>query len=176
MDDFAQLQGVSIPRVSLDGSSVQNAVDFMLQLAAGLSLIYVIIAAVRLTTSSGDPQAVAAGRKTIIFAIVGLLISVMGLVVTSIIQTEAARIAGSSDPFFGGDGIVTVVVEKLSFAVGVASVIMLIIGGLRYITSGGQPQSAQAARNTIIYAIIGLVVAFIAQMLVSFVLTRIGSS
>jgi len=174
---FAQIiPGINWQGADASTNPVEVAVNFMLQLAAGLSLIYIVIAAVRLTTSSGDPQAIAAGRKTIIFAIVGLIISVMGLVITSIIQTEAARIAGSSDPFFGGDGIVTVVVEKLSFAVGVASVIMLIIGGLRYITSGGQPQSAQAARNTIIYAIIGLVVAFVAQMLVSFVLTRIGSS
>ena len=171
---FAQLSGVNIPEVPLTGNSISSVVDFMLQLAAGISLIYVIIAAVRLTTSGGDPQAVAAGRKTIIFAIVGLVISVMGLVITSLVQSEAATIAGSSDPFFGQGGLITVLVDKLSFAVGVASVIMLIVGGLRFITSGGDPQTAKAARNTIIYSIVGMIVAATAALMVSYVLSKIG--
>ena len=177
LNKFSQvLPGLELPNADGGTNPVEVAVDFMLQLAAALSVIYVIIAAIRLTTSGGDPQAIATGRKTIIFAVVGLIISVMGLVITSIVQSEAAQVAGSSDPFFGTGGIVTVVVEKLSFAVGVASVIMLIIGGLRFITSGGDPQTAKAARNTVLYAIIGMIVAVVAQLLVSFVLTRIGGS
>ncbi|HEX9595114.1 MAG TPA: hypothetical protein VF996_03240 [Candidatus Saccharimonadales bacterium] len=173
---FGQLENVNIPKVPLAGYPVQNVVEFMLQLAAALSLVYVIIAAVRLTTSSGDPQSVATSRKTIIFAVVGLIISVMGLAITSIIQTEAARIAGASNPFFGEGGVITVLVEKLSFAIGVASVIMVIVGGLRFITSGGDPQTAKAARNTVLYAIIGMIVAISGVLLVSFVLSRIGGS
>lgn len=173
---FAQVSGVNIPKVPLSGASVQNVLDFMLQLAAALSLIYIIIAAIKLTTSSGDPQSVAIGRKTIVFAVVGLIISVSGLIITSLIQAQAARIASeTSNPFFGANGVITVLVEKLSFAVGVASVIMFIVGGLRLVTSGGDPQSAKAARNTIVYAVIGMVVAFAATLLVSFVLGRIGS-
>lgn len=173
---FSQvIPGIQLP-ASGSNNPVEVAVNLMLQLAAALALIYVIVAAVRLTTSSGDPQAVATGRKTIIFALVGLIIAVMGLVITAIIQSEATNIAGSSDPFFGTGGVVTVVVDKLSFAVGVAAVIMLIVGGLRFITSAGDPQSAKAARNTVLYAIIGMIVAFVAQLLVSFVLSKIGSA
>lgn len=159
-----------------DGTNpVEVAVSFMLQLAAALSVIYIIVAAIRLTTSSGDPGAIATGRKTIIFAVVGLIISVMGLVITSIVQTQAARVAGSSDPFFGPDGVVTVVVEKLGFAVGAASVIMLVVGGIRFATSGGDPQAARAARNTVLYAFVGIMVAFAAALMVSLVLNRIGN-
>jgi hypothetical protein len=100
----------------------------------------------------------------------------MGLAITSIIQTEAARVAGASNPFFGEGGVITVLVEKLSFAIGVASVIMVIVGGLRFITSGGDPQTAKAARNTVLYAIIGMIVAISGVLLVSFVLSRIGGS
>lgn len=167
------IPGVQLPNSGGDTNPVEVAVNFMLQMAAALSLIYIIIAAIRLTTSSGDPGAIATGRKTIIFAVVGLIISVMGMVITSIVQTQAARVAGEADPFFGPNGVVTVVVEKLGFAVGVASVIMLIIGGIRFTTSGGDPQSAKAARNTIVYAIIGLIVAFAAALMVSLVLGRI---
>ena len=174
---FVQFSQV-IPGINWQGADastnpVEVAVNFLLQLAAALSVIYIIVAAIRLTTSGGDPQAVAAGRKTIIFSIVGLIISILGIAITSLIQGEAAQIAGSSDPFFGSGGIVTVVVEKLSFAVGVASVIMFIIGGIRFITSGGDPQTAKAARNTLLYSVIGMVVAAMAAVLVSFVLTKL---
>ncbi|MBX4197631.1 pilin [Candidatus Saccharibacteria bacterium] len=54
---------------------------------------------------------------------------------------------------------------------GVIAVIMIIVGGFRYITSGGNPESTKSARNTILYAIIGLVVVALAQIIVRFVLS-----
>ncbi|MBX4197632.1 hypothetical protein KW801_03715 [Candidatus Saccharibacteria bacterium] len=47
---------------------------------------------------------------------------------------------------------------------------MIIVGGFRYITSGGNPESTKSARNTILYAIIGLVVVALAQLIARFVL------
>jgi len=72
--------------------------------------------------------------------------------------------------------VVPVVVNILSFIVGVAAVIMLIIGGLKYITSSGDPNSISSAKNTILYAIIGLIVAAFAQGIVRFALTKTKSA
>jgi hypothetical protein len=75
---------------------------------------------------------------------------------------------------FGGDGSVfTVVVNVLLFLVGAISVIMLIIGGIRYTVSAGNSTAVTAAKQTIMYALIGLVVAFLAYALVNWVLTAI---
>ncbi len=57
-----------------------------------------------------------------------------------------------------------------SSLVGVAAVIMLIIGGFRYITSAGKQESVTSAKNTIVYALIGLVIVAVAQFLVHFVI------
>ncbi len=65
------------------------------------------------------------------------------------------------------------VINILSFVVGIVAVIMLIIGGIRYVTSGGDGTSTAAARNTIIYALVGLAVAALAQAIVQFVLQRV---
>jgi magnesium-transporting ATPase (P-type) len=65
------------------------------------------------------------------------------------------------------------VVNILLFVVGIASVIMIIIGGLRYVTSGGDQGQISGAKNTIMYAVIGLVVASLAFAIVNFVVTRI---
>jgi uncharacterized membrane protein len=67
-------------------------------------------------------------------------------------------------------GIAKTVVNIMSLIVGIVAVIMIIYGGLRYITSGGDSNSVGGAKNTLIYAIIGLVIVALAQLIVHFVL------
>ncbi len=83
---------------------------------------------------------------------------------------------GSCDPTPGQptvNSIIKDVVNILSFVVGVVAVIMVIVGGLKYITSSGDSNSVNSAKNTILYAVIGLVIVALAQIIVRFVLTRI---
>lgn len=65
------------------------------------------------------------------------------------------------------------VINIFSLVVGVVSVIMIIIGGFKYITSGGDSSNITGAKNTILYAIIGLVIVALAQTIVRFVLGRV---
>ncbi len=67
---------------------------------------------------------------------------------------------------------VTLVVNTLGFIVGIVAVIMIIIGGLKYITSGGDSSNISSAKSTILYAIIGLVVVALSQVIVRFVLNK----
>jgi len=87
---------------------------------------------------------------------------------------NAAR--GSSQPadLFGSNGIFTKVTNILLFVVGALSVVMLIIGGLRYVISGGNSTAVTAAKNTILYAIVGLVVAFLAFAAINFVISSLA--
>lgn len=68
--------------------------------------------------------------------------------------------------------IITLVINIFSILVGVVSVIMIIIGGFKYVTSGGDSGNVTGAKNTILYAIIGLVVVALAQLIVKFVLGK----
>lgn len=74
------------------------------------------------------------------------------------------------------NGIITTVIDIFSILVGIIAVVMIIIGGIKYITSGGDPANVTGAKNTILYAIIGLVVVALAQILVKFVLAKVSSS
>jgi hypothetical protein len=74
------------------------------------------------------------------------------------------------------NNIVHTIVNILSALVGIVAVIMIIVGGFRYITSGGNDASVTAAKNTILYAIIGLVVVALAQIIVRFTLSKLTSS
>ncbi len=64
------------------------------------------------------------------------------------------------------------VINVFSLVVGVVAVIMIIVGGFRYITSGGNDSSVSGAKNTILYAVVGLVIVALAQIIVRFVLTK----
>jgi len=68
---------------------------------------------------------------------------------------------------------IKVVINILSLIVGVVAVIMIIIGGFKYIISGGDSNSISSAKNTILYAIIGLVIVALAQVIVKFVLQKV---
>jgi len=74
-----------------------------------------------------------------------------------------------SDLFGGDNSIFRRVTNILLFLVGAISVIMLIIGGIRYVISGGDQNQVTSAKNTILYAIVGIVVAFLAYAAVNFV-------
>jgi hypothetical protein len=66
--------------------------------------------------------------------------------------------------------LVNQVIDIFSWIVGIVSVLAIIYGGFRYITSGGDASGVSAAKNTILYAIVGLVIVAIAQLIVKFVI------
>ncbi len=70
---------------------------------------------------------------------------------------------------------IATVINVVSAIVGAIAVIMIIVGGFRYVTSAGNAEGAKAARNTILYAIIGLVIVALAQLIVHFVLNKATS-
>ena len=65
------------------------------------------------------------------------------------------------------------VANILLYLLGAIAVIMIIYGGIRYVTSGGDSSSIKAAKDTILYSVIGLVVAILAYAIVNFVVTKI---
>jgi type IV secretory pathway ATPase VirB11/archaellum biosynthesis ATPase len=88
---------------------------------------------------------------------------------------NAARGAGQATDLFGATGIFNTITNVLLFVIGAISVIMIIIGGLRYVISGGNSSNVTAAKNTILYAIVGLLVALFAYAMINFVLTNFAS-
>ena len=73
------------------------------------------------------------------------------------------------------NNLLTDIINIFSLIVGVVAVIMIIIGGLKYITSGGESSNITGAKNTILYAVIGLVVVALAQFIVKFVLSKVNT-
>lgn len=66
--------------------------------------------------------------------------------------------------------MIEIVINTALFVLGMVAVLMIIIGGIRYATSAGNPSQTKSAKDTILYAVVGLVVAILAYTIVNFVL------
>lgn len=102
------------------------------------------------------------------------------------VPSQAAACSGAAQCISGGAGlagktsstsdlnnVIKNILNLLSVIVGIIAVIMIIVGGFRYITSGGDSSAISGAKNTILFAIIGLVIVVLAQTLVYFVIEHV---
>ena len=89
---------------------------------------------------------------------------------------EAARADGMPTNLIGPTGIFTQISNTILYIVGIISVIMLVWGGLRYIISGGDSKKVNDAKNTVLYAIIGLIIAILSYVIINFVLNAVGTT
>ena len=86
---------------------------------------------------------------------------------------DAARADGMPTELIGDNGVFSRLTNTILLIVGLISVIMLVYGGLRYILSGGDSKKVTDAKNTVLYAIIGLIISLLAFAIVNFVLNSV---
>ena len=108
---------------------------------------------------------------------IGLVIALVATPVSALGEGGASAGIGAargdntpSNLVNGDSSIIKRAINIMLFAVGVLSVVMLIFGGFRYVISGGKKESVTNAKNTILYAIVGLLVAVFAYAIINFIL------
>lgn len=69
--------------------------------------------------------------------------------------------------------IIQNVINVLLYAIGILAVILIVIGGLKYVLSNGDQAQVTSAKNTILYSVVGLVIASLAYAIVNFVVARV---
>ncbi len=76
------------------------------------------------------------------------------------------------NPLTGEGGAIMRIASIIAILTGIASVIFIIVGSIKYTTAGGDARNIESAKNTVMYALIGLVVAISAQAIIAFVINR----
>lgn len=91
---------------------------------------------------------------------------------------KGAQIEGCNVPAGGltVDKVLRFALNTLSIAAGIVAVVMIIVGGFKYMTSQGDANQTAAAKNTILYAVVGVIIAVLAQVIVHFVLSRVNKT
>ncbi len=108
---------------------------------------------------------------TVAFAFALIVTPAVGAVGSIQDGANAARGTDQTANLFGSTGIFQTITNVLLFVLGAISVIMIIIGGLRYVVSGGNSANVTAAKNTILYAIVGVIIAILSYAIINFVLS-----
>lgn len=154
--------------------------------AAYLVLGYVIYGGYLYTFSSGDPSKVATGKKSLYQAFLGLAIVLLAYVIMNSIRfallgtdgnlgncmpidASTGSIDESAVSCVNASDVITGAINWATAIAGIISAIFVIYGGISYSTSAGDPGKLQKAKSMITYALIGLAIVALAQIITAFV-------
>jgi uncharacterized membrane protein (DUF373 family) len=150
-------------------SAVSNFTNLGLFLLGALSVIFMVVGGLQYIFSGGNPQRTSQARETILYAAIGLVIaSAAYAIVTFIIAMLPACTTNCTSSSLNNS--IAAITNIILYIAGAGSIIMVVIGGLRYTISGGNPSAVNDAKNTILFAVIGLVISVSAYALVNYVL------
>ncbi len=153
---------------------VANVATDITVAAAYLVIGYVIYGGYLYTFSGGDPGKVATGRKTLAQAFIGLAIVMFANIIMNFIRIallngdNALRDCVNNQCVDPGEMITSTIQWAIGVA-GVVSAIFVVYGGISYTTSAGDPSKLQKAKQMITYALIGLAVVALAEIITAFV-------
>lgn len=145
----------------------RNAIEVIIEVTANYILgmgtfIFVLIMAlafVQITTAGGSPEALKSGKKRLMLAVSSIAAIAIGRVILDLIGVTGGNFLGVPLDGFNKDTIPLIIksiYDYLLFIGGSLGVGMIIFGGIKMMTSAGNPQAIQGARKIIIYAVIGL--------------------
>ena len=140
--------------------------------AAYLIIGYVIYGGYLYVFSSGDPNKVTTGKKALTQAFIGLAIVMSANIILNAIRVALGVNFAQNCVEHNCADPSTMVTHTINWVIGIAgivSAIFVVYGGISYITSSGDSNKLQKAKNTILYALIGLVIVALATIITSFV-------
>ncbi len=127
--------------------------------------------------------------KNKFYALAITLAVLLGSAVALPVPAGAANVFRACDSVAGGTAVckeessnkgknpvinaMKIALEILSIIVGFAAVVLIILGGIKFMMAGGDPSSIKSGRDTVIYALIGVAVVIFAQAIVAFVLNKL---
>ena len=153
---------------------ILNILVDLLVIVGYASMIFIIYGGYQFIMSQGDPGKTAAGKKILTSAIVGMVISLSAsvLVNTAMVILNINSTAGSADSLPGQNFTKVQVQNAFNWAytvAGLVAVAFIIYGGIKYVISQGDPGKTRSATQTIIYAVVGLIVVLMAAAITSLV-------
>lgn len=156
-----------------------NIIQIALVAMIYVAVFFILYGGFQFITGGSNPSMIEKGRKTILNAVIGLVIglgsvAILNMLFTGIFGSTATStsngISGLVD--MSGNQLLTNALNMAYFAAGTIAVVVIIIAGLMYATSAGDSGRVTKAKNLITYAIVGLIVVLTAFVITSFVIGR----
>lgn len=160
---------------------VFNVLEILLRVGAFMAIGFIIYGAFRMISSQGQPEHVKSAKDTIVNAVVGMIITMVSATIVSAIAQRLAGTALTAEsaiglklPIVSGDAAIEGVLNLAILIGGGLSVIFIVVAGFKYALSAGDPNQVNAAKNTILYAVIGLIISLLAFTIVQIAARALG--
>lgn len=167
-DNCVAGSGCGVPPEEL----ISNATGWFIGIAGVVAAAFVVIGGIKYITSSGDSSKLQQAKNTIFYALIGLAIVGLAEVIRAFFIDVVNKADGGGDI---GNSLVVILNNAIAIA-GVIAVIFIIVSGVTYMTSAGDPGKIQKAKNTLLYSVIGLIVVALAYAIVNFAIGTISGN
>ncbi len=147
--------------------------NWLIGLIGGILAIVILVSAIQIITSAGAPDRIKSAKERITQAAISLAL----LISFRVILGFFAPVVNGTIKTSSLDGVgelITYAAQLLSYLVGALAVIMIIVGGIQYITSGGSSDRVSSAKKTILYAIVGVILALSINVIITTIHTVFG--
>lgn len=148
---------------------VLNLVTMVLQVAGYVCVGFVVWGGYQYMLSRGDAGKVASGKKTITNALIGIALCMTASLISGAIVDITSGAAANDATF------VASLFNTAFLWAGIVCAIVIVMGGIAYVTSTGEPQKVSMAKNTIMNAAIGLIITLLAAAIVNLVVNAINN-
>lgn len=148
--------------------------DDLLRIAGFLAFALVIWGGIRYLTSQGEPENIKGAQSTILNALIGLVIALVSTTAVNYIGNQLGGTNASGLPNIAAESALGTILNVVYGIVGSICVLMIALGGFKYVTSRGEPQNTAKAKDTILYALIGVAVVITAFSITNFILIKVG--
>lgn len=166
--------------VSAIATIASNILTDLSVIASYLVIFYVMYGGFLYIMSSGDPGKAANGKKTLIHAFIGLAIVISAYTIFSSIRIAIAGNITLEDCALSScadqGSLVSNLIGWISGIIGTVSAIFILVGAWGYITAAGDPGKLQKAKQTILYAVIGLIIFALSQVITAFVSSTVRNA
>lgn len=152
-----------------------NVIGMALTAVGYIAFFFILYGGFQFLTGGNNPAQIEKARKTLLNAVVGLIISFAAIAIVNLIFNAVGPVSttnGINVPTATPEEVLKNGLNIMYGLVGIIAVIVIIIGGITYATSAGNSASITKAKNMLLYAVIGLVVIIAAYAITNFVLLR----
>lgn len=146
---------------------ILNVVSMILGVVGYLAIGLVMYGGIQFMLGQGDPNKIAKGKKTITNSVIGLAIVMSASIISGAISDIISGFDDPDNPEQNGATFFQSIFNKVILWSGIIAAIMIVYGGIQYITSTGNPSAVTKAKTTIIYSVVGLLVVLTAAIIVN---------
>ena len=164
-------------------------IDYIVNILTGLFVVAVIliivVSGVQISASAGNPEVIKNAKSHIFNAVLGIALLISSRAILSLFGiydagigfappvTLFSKINRSNLSLNDFQQVLLNGIAIATFLAGIVSIVFLIVGGVRYIISAGNPEGLKGAKNTVLYALVGLVISIMAYGIVTFVVNSL---